>query len=573
MAAKKKGQAAAAAARGSGDKGLAVKAYRGDGSALLAFDIDPKLAPDLAGFAIECDPPSGKSYPLLNRLSFAQEITAKTTPADREWTPTSEAPIQKFHWVDYPPQVTKGKFTYRATAMLFKNGSESAIEAGPSSEVSLELWDEGYGNFDLGFTRGYLSSQAYAERFKNADIEPKDPTIDFDTKPYQERYSWLGSHGGKLIFELLEETVADPQLSLDVFAYDFNEPDVIRKMEALKDRLRLYLDNSASHVAQKGKTTPREVAALEAIRKSAGEKNVQVGHFQRFAHDKILIQKREGKPVKVLSGSANFSIRGLYVQSNNVFVFDDPATAALYEQAFEQAWTDPGGFQKSNVAAAWFPDPAGNDPKLPNFQVSFAPHADSNISLKPVAEAIEGAKSSVLFAIMELGGSGPVLEAVRDLPKRPELYAFGTTQTVNGDLNVTAHGQDPVFIPFSYLHSKVPEPFRAEVSGGVGQVIHHKFVVVDFNGDQPVVFAGSSNLAAGGEEENGDNLLAFRDPAIASTYAVEAIRLIDHYRFRAAMQGASKAEPLRLKTQSENWSKDYFVKGSAKFRERQVFIT
>ena len=66
------------------------------------------------------------------------------------------------------------------------------------------------------------------------------------------------------------------------------------------------------------------------------------------------------------------------------------------------------------------------------------------------------------------------------------------------------------------------------------------------------------NLAAGGEEENGDNLLVFRDPAICSTYAVEAIRLIDHYRFRAAMQDATKAEPLRVADPHQNWSKDYF---------------
>ena len=562
------------AARGTPSKGLTLKAYRGDGSALLAFDVDPKLGPDLAGFAIECSPPTGRDYTLLNRLSFAQEITAKTTPAQREWTPTTEGPIQKFHWVDYPPTVTKGKFTYKATAMLFKKGSESAIEPGPTSEVSLELWDEGYGNFDLGFTRGYLSSQAYATRFKNADIEPKPPTIDFDTKPYARRYSWLGSHAGKMIFELLEDTRKDPKLTLDVFAYDFNEPDAIRKLQALGSRLRLFLDNSASHLKGRKKTAPLEVAALAAISRSAGPDNVKVGHFQRYAHNKILIQKRNGKPVKVLSGSANFSVRGLYVQSNSVFVFDDPATAELYEQAFNQAWDDPAGFRKSKIASGWFPDPMGKDPKLPNFQVSFAPHADAMVSLQPVADAIKGANSSVLFAIMEISsGSGPVLQAIRGLPKRKELYAFGTTQNLNGDLKVmAAASKDPVFIPFSYLQSKIPEGFRAEVSGGSGQVIHHKFVVVDFNGPKPCVFAGSSNLTAGGEMENGDNLLAFRDPAICSTYAVEAIRLIDHYRFRAAMKGATKAEPLQLKTRSQNWSKDFFNPRSPKSREREVFV-
>ena len=67
---------------------------------------------------------------------------------------------------------------------------------------------------------------------------------------------------------------------------------------------------------------------------STGAANIHTGHFHRFAHDKVLILKRGDTPLKVLSGSANFSVRGLYVQSNNVFVIDDQATAALYEQAF-----------------------------------------------------------------------------------------------------------------------------------------------------------------------------------------------------------------------------------------------
>jgi hypothetical protein len=61
-----------------------------------------------------------------------------------------------------------------------------------------------------------------------------------------------------------------------------------------------------------------------------------------------------------------------------------------------------------------------------------------------------------------------------------------------------------------------------------------KFIIVDFNDQQPIVFTGSSNLAAGGERENGDNLLAVRDPTVAAIYAFESLRLIGHYRFREA---------------------------------------
>jgi phosphatidylserine/phosphatidylglycerophosphate/cardiolipin synthase-like enzyme len=546
--------------------GLTLKAYRGDGAAFLAFDLDEHFKDDLAGFAVECIPPQGQSYPLLNRLNFAQAVTAETTPGRRRWTATVEAPLQTFRWVHFPADVTPGAFTYRATAMLFRRGAQTKLERGPEVEVSLELMDEGYANFDIGFTRGYLSSQAYADRFDNADFQPEHPTVDFATRPYERRWRWLGFHARRLIFDFLKEAGNDPGLTLDVFAYDLDEPDFLRDLKKLGPRLRLFLDNSKDHV----KDGAPELAVRELLSASAGAANVKVGKFGRFAHDKVLIQRRGQAPVKVLSGSANFSIRGLYVQSNNVFVFDDAETANLYQQAFDEAWTDPSGFRRSAIASQWFERRATG---VPPFSVSFAPHSKPEVSLDRVAEAIKNANSSVLFAIMEVGrGTGRVLDEIRRLPQRKELYAFGTTQRASGSLKVRVSGRPQTFIPFSYLKEKVPPPFRSEIAGGPGQVIHHKFVVVDFNDAEPVVFAGSSNLAAGGETENGDNLLAFYDRNVATTYAVEAIRLIDHYRFRASMKTATATTPLRLKPRSERWAKSYFEPRNARYQERLLFV-
>jgi phosphatidylserine/phosphatidylglycerophosphate/cardiolipin synthase-like enzyme len=546
--------------------GLTLKAYRGDGAALLAFDLDEHYKEDLAGFAIECTPPKGASYPLLNRLSFTRRITTRTTPAERRWTPTAEAPLQTFRWAHFPPDVRPGAFTYRATAMLFRKGSETKLQPGPEVEVSLDLMDEGHAKFDLGFTRGYLSSQSYADRFENAPFQPAEPTIDFETGPFERRWNWLGFHARRLIFDVLKETIADPALTLDVFAYDLDEPDFLRDLEKLGPRLRLFLDDSREHV----KRGAPEVDARQLLERSAGSGNIKVGKFGRFAHDKVLIQRRGRKPVKVLSGSANFSIRGLYVQSNNVFVFNDADTAKLYQQAFDQAWTDASGFDVSPIAAQWF---ERRDAGLPSFYLSFAPHKKAEVSLDRVADAIKRANSSVLFAIMEVArGTGVVLDEIRRLPERKALYTFGTTQRASGSLRVHASGRPATFIPFSYLKAKVPPPFHAEISGGQGQVIHHKFVVLDFNDAQPVVFAGSSNLAAGGETANGDNLLAFYDRNIATTYAVEAMRLIDHYRFRAAMKTATTTKPLRLKKRSEQWAKSFYDPKDARFQERLLFV-
>jgi hypothetical protein len=548
---------------------ITLKTYAGGGASLLAFDVDPSLRDRLAGFAVQYKTPQGDSHWLYNRLNFKDPVVKETTPKQRRQiqTKTLEAPLQKFHWTHFPRKVVPGEYEYTATAMLFKDGgADDAIEAGPSTTEKVTLVDAAHEHFKLGFTRGYISSQAYAERFQNAPIVPKPQTIDFDTKPFDRRYEWLGFDARKLVFDFLDEALRDKKTELDVFAYDLNEPDFVRGLAKLGSRVRVYLDDSKTH---KG-ATKAETKAAKAIEQAGGQ--VKTGHFGRFAHDKVMILKRGGAAKKVLSGSANFSVRGLYVQANNVFVFDDPDTAALYEKAFEESFNHADEFTKSDIAAGWFERSGAG---LPDFAVSFSPHKSGKVSLDRVTETIKGAKSSVLFAVMELGrGSGTVLDEVRRLPKRPDIYGFGTTQRLDGSLKTTTP-TDPrsPFIPFAYLKSKVPQPFRAEVSGGGGQVIHHKFVVVDFNGDKPFAYAGSSNLAKGGEEENGDNLVEFTDPGVVTSFAVEAIQLIDHYRFRAVQSKATRSDPLRLKRRDEDWSAAYFDPGSPKSRERELFVS
>ena len=62
--------------------------------------------------------------------------------------------------------------------------------------------------------------------------------------------------------------------------------------------------------------------------------------------------------------------------------------------------------------------------------------------------------------------------------------------------------------------------------------MHIHDVVVDFNGANPMAFTGSSNLASGGEQANGDGLAMIEDAAVANMFAIEAVALFDHYHFR-----------------------------------------
>lgn len=107
--------------------------------------------------------------------------------------------------------------------------------------------------------------------------------------------------------------------------------------------------------------------------------------------------------------------------------------------------------------------------------------------------------------------------------------------------------------------------------------IHDKFVVVDFNGANPAVFTGSSNLAAGGEEANGDSLAMIEDGAIANMYAIEALATFDHFHFRKVMQTAKSNDSLGLwypgkpNAPPTAWWKSYYDTKNIHMRDRLLF--
>lgn len=120
----------------------------------------------------------------------------------------------------------------------------------------------------------------------------------------------------------------------------------------------------------------------------------------------------------------------------------------------------------------------------------------------------------------------------------------------------------------------LPPPFN-EVAKIAGHNIHHKFIVVDFKGDNPVVYCGSSNLAYNPEQKNGDNLLEIRDKDVVLAFAIEAIRLVDHFQWRNKEFTAKlKKAGLHLKANSESkkWYAPYYNENDLLFLERTLLM-
>jgi hypothetical protein len=546
--------------KNANQKGFSVKAWQGDAKTMLGFNFDNESdAKNLAGFSIQVQPLGKPSYYLLNMLSLpagAHAIVAGEPPHS-----SANAPIQKFRWLHVPgsfhqgDDVFYGKYTYTITPRYFNGKVLKAIDPALSVSLDVQVVPFVSGDVSLGFTRGFTQSQAFVHHFGiKAIFRPSGKELVFDTKAnagkndagksytFEDEYAWSGFTARERIFSILNEAISDHTITLDVFAYDLNEPDVVKALLALaaKGRIRIILDNASLHHGANAAEDDFETQFTDAAKKPA---EILRGKFGRFAHDKIFIVKKNGKAVKVLTGSTNFSVTGMYVNSNHVIVFDNSDVAAQYSEVFNEVWKDKVSvkFKSAPLAAKPF---AFSEKGIPKMSITFSPHDNdtAQATLDAVAKSVTDAKTSVLFAVMDVtSGGGPVLPALQEVHSNQEIFSFGISDNTKDVISLYKPGtKEGLLINAKPGQTALPPPFDKERAiTGIGHQIHHKFIICDFNTDAPVVWCGSSNLSLGGEELNGDNLLQINDADIATVFAIEAIGLVDHFHFRDS-HGAGK---------------------------------
>jgi hypothetical protein len=606
-----------AAAKVSTDA-LTVTAYAGDAKTLLAFNMAKRQASRLAGFTIEVQPHGRASYYLLNSLRFQNPQRHSQDPSEPA-NSTLNAPLHKFRWLHVPGQVHQslrpfyGPYTYVVTPRYFDaDGTLLPLDRSKSTSIDVRVAPFDSGPLELGFTRGYVQSQAFVGRFgPKAHIRPKGKELLFDTSEvaganargepytYAEQYEWLGFTARDKVFELLEEVRKDRKLRLDVFAYDLNEPDFSRALIALagQGRVRVILDDAGLHHS---KSTPKPEDEFERLFRDAAKPpaEIQRGKFGRYAHDKVLVVRNAAGATKVLTGSTNFSVTGFYVNSNHVLVFDDPVVAGTYADLFQQVWDGEvkrAAFLASPLSKTPTTAPGVGDPPM---QITFAPHTDEvaseilgGIVSRIRAEAQRGSRGNVLFAVMSIDrkGDSPVWETLREIHADDRTFSFGISDSPDGISLYEPRRKTGVLVTGKPVRTQLPPPFNQVPSVGSGHQIHHKFVVCGLNGPEPVVYCGSSNLALGGEGENGDNLLEIHDPDVVTAFAIEALALVDHFQFlnRASggpgARGSSPArapDPSRTRaaeqagwflSTSDRWASKYFDPNDLHHVDRRLF--
>jgi phosphatidylserine/phosphatidylglycerophosphate/cardiolipin synthase-like enzyme len=553
-----------------------LKLHRGDGMTLVAMNWKKGKPPtEFVGFAIEYREPGGdRFFSLKNRLSFTGS-GSKIAPNSLS---TRLAPIQKFRWVHFPRNAEiPGEFVYRVTPVFMNDADE--LSYGEAQEAAIELRRETYpGRLNVTFTRGFVSSQAFVDRYVSkgpvSELLPEtaDDGLTFvPTHPLaKDALEWMGFEARSVIIEVLDQAIADKKAQVRVVAYDLNEPNVVSRLEKLGTRLKAIVDDDGAH----GKPDSCEAQAEQRLRASAGEANVKRQHMGKLQHNKTIVVN--GPKVKaVVCGSTNFSWRGFFVQSNNALVLRGKNAIQPFLAAFDGYWAhdDPSGFGKT-AAAEWIDlGVSGIDAR-----VAFSPHAATNATLQEVADDIgEKTMSNLFYSLAFLYQTpGPILNAINKITGNGKIFVYGISDRRVGGLDLQKPDGNVAPVRPSALTKNVPEPFKSEPTGGGGVRMHHKFVVIDFDKPTARIYLGSYNFSSTADTKNGENLLLIHDRRIAVSYVIEALRIFDHYHFRVAQQEAKKArknlvlaKPPRSVGEQPWWAEYY--SDTRKIRDRELF--
>lgn len=300
--------------------------------------------------------------------------------------------------------------------MTGESGAEHTLSYGEPQDVKIELIADTYpGKMNVAFTRGFVSSKAFVKKYggsdggvgsilpakasEGLDFKPEDPEIE------EKALSWMGFEARQVILTALDAAIEDKTAEVRLLAYDFNNPEIVLRLQKLGKRVKVIIDDSDSHAA----ADDAETKAAAMLEKTAGKDNVQRQHMGGLQHNKVLVV--DGAKTKIaIGGSTNFSWRGLYVQNNNLVALQGQQPVDVFKAAFDNYWAHPNdtdGFYKTE-SAQWNDLGLGIDA-----QVTFSPHSSKAGALDGIAADIKATESSLFYSLAFLYETpGVIREAI-----------------------------------------------------------------------------------------------------------------------------------------------------------------
>jgi phosphatidylserine/phosphatidylglycerophosphate/cardiolipin synthase-like enzyme len=557
-------------------QGLAVQAVAGSHVVLLGFDLPKADCDGLMGFAIHRTDHTADEAGWLRGL----KTFAETDPgfAAGSSYPTHEHPIQGFTWSDFAAKPGH-RYTYRVQAL---KGPPTALKKFRQVEVTVTTEAEEDGDHDVFFNRGAAASQEFTRRF-----DPKPPLE--QAGPDDPRWAWL-SRGASEAVQAFVARATGPGHGLRVSAYEFRLPAFAQALKAAADRgvdVQVLFDANDNPPGDDGVVFPRDAnrrTALDAGIATLCHPRVTRADVKTppISHHKFIVLLKKGKAQAVLTGSTNFSVGGVFGQSNVVHVVDHKAVAQDYLRCWTLIAGNPDHGELRETLSSLNELPEELPPKGTRSLFSPQANGDALAWYAKLATQAQGAlMMSFAFGMNELfkgayaNGSAGLRYALMDKLLAPGVRKEKRPAEEARMLALRKQVENRFAVGNRLVTNRF-DRWLAERLTGLNQhvqYIHTKFMLLDPLGDDPIVITGSANFSEASTLRNDENMLVIRgNRRVADIYVGEYMRLWNHYAFRewAASPDGQAAEGFKNLDTKNTWWKQYFG-GSARSRQRQYF--
>jgi hypothetical protein len=526
---------------------IAIKAYANADDVLIAWSPD-KWDPTWVGFKLERRDERTKSVTVINNRIPPKPGGGAVEPAGID---SGASPIRRCLWTDHGVAETD-TVAYRVTPMKESGAGFVPDTAAASAWTATETATGAMGDgIEAYFNRGTLMSQVVTRFVKEDTSLPalRKFVSDLDQPGFAAR-RYLSGDVRTHILGFLSE--ADRRGS-SVYAalYEVNDHELVEGLMPFGNRGHVLLGNGGA--TQPWVATSLEAAGLEVRHRDLSHH----GESSPSVHNKFVVEVApDGTPLRVLSGSTNWTVTGLCTQLNNVIFVEKPEIAAR----FRDQWT------KLTAAGDDMTDAlrASNSTSTVSGPVEvFFTATSGEVEFAPVKKLIAEAKQGVL-TLMFMPGNSPLLQAVLDRAKDDDIYVRGVISSVavKGQIvkvgsQVIKSGGDPmdfhqdVIVPGSVPAANRPTWAEQEFtvgeinSAGMRAIVHSKVIVVDPFSDACAVITGSHNFSDGASKNNDENLIIVRgNKTLAQAYALHITGVYDSYSWRAFLGGGGKPDDI-----------------------------
>lgn len=242
-----------------------------------------------------------------------------------------------------------------------------------------------------------------------------------------------------------------------------------------------------------------------------------VGNAPHIMHDKFMVVDDRF----VFASTANWSITDLKHNSNNFVVIDSPDIAADFQAEHRQMFDGVFGNNKVEIDNGRFYTVGDTE-----VEVWFAPNEDV---AGRMLELVNGAQDSVWFTIFAFT-KDQVGSAY--IAKQEELARAGRLKEGDKSIGIWGvidqsqlHSNGQYHEAYRLLDAEIPlrldgidssrQPGDYQAGGGR---LHSKTMLIDPDGENPIVISGSFNWSASATQSNDEYLLVFKGKRVAQMY-------------------------------------------------------